>query len=99
MKLVIAARAEREIERKAASWAKHSTVSPELFWDELRRVIRRLEVEPYAGRRWTSPSGRQLYRLLLPATENHLYYSYEPQKQVLMIRCLWGARRGREPKL
>ena len=62
MKLVIAARAEREIERKAASWAKHSTVSPELFWDELRRVIRRLEVEPYAGRRWTSPSEQSRFQ-------------------------------------
>ena len=91
MKLVIAARAEREIGRKAASWTRHSTVSPETFWDELRRAIRRLEVEPYAGRRWVSPSGRHLYRLLLPTTENHLYYSYEPQTQVLMIRCLWGA--------
>jgi len=99
VKLVIAARAELEIQRKAASWEKHSTVSPGLFWEELREAIKRLSMEPYAGRSWKSPSGRQLYRLLLPATANHLYYSYEPNKAVLTIRCLWGARRGREPKL
>jgi plasmid stabilization system protein ParE len=99
VKVLIGARAEREIRRKADSWVTHSTISPELFWDELRAALRRLAVEPYAGRVWTSPSGRQLYRLLLPATSNHLYYSYDAEKEILLVRSLWGARRGREPKL
>lgn len=40
-----------------------------------------------------------MMRLLLPRTQNHLYYTYEPEQQLLRIWCLWGARRGREPKL
>jgi plasmid stabilization system protein ParE len=99
VKLEISPRALREIERKAASWAKHSTISPGLFWDELEEAGKRLIVEPYAGRRWVSPKGRVMLRLLLPRTQNHLYYTYEPEKQLLRIWCLWGARRGREPKL
>ncbi len=99
MKLEISPRALREVERKAASWAKHSTISPGLFWDELEEAGRRLVAEPYAGRRWVSPKGRVMLRLLLPRTQNHLYYTYEVEKQLLRIWCLWGARRGYEPKL
>ena len=99
MKLEISPRALREIERKAATWAKHSAISPGLFWDELEEAGKRLVVEPYAGRRWVSLKGRVMLRLLLPRTQNHLYYTYEPEKQLLRIWCLWGARRGREPKL
>ena len=37
MKIEISPRALREIERKAKSWAEHSTLSPDLFWEELDR--------------------------------------------------------------
>jgi hypothetical protein len=99
VKLIITARAEREIERKASSWSEHSTVAPDLFWSELKAAVARLSVEPYAGRSWTSPRGRQLQRLLLPNTENYLYYSFDPNQPLLTIHCLWGARRQREPRL
>lgn len=99
MKLEISPRALHEIERKAASWANHSTISPGLFWHEVEEAGKRLVIEPYAGRRWVSPKGRVMMRLLLPRTQNHLYYTYEPEQQLLRIWCLWGARRGREPKL
>ena len=99
MKLEISPRALREIERKAASRAKHSTVSPDLFWNELEAAGQRLLAEPYAGRRWVSPKGRVMWRLLLERTENHLYYTYDPDKELVRIWCIWGARRGREPKL
>lgn len=99
MKIEISPRALREIERKAASWAKHSTISPDLFWDELVAAGQRLLVEPYAGRRWVSPKGRVMLRLLLERTQNHLYYTYQADKELIRIWCLWGARRGREPKL
>ena len=99
MKVEISPRALREIERKAASWARYSTLSPALFWDELEAAGRRLLVEPRAGRRWVSAKGRAMLRLLLERTENHLYYTYDPDKELIRIWCLWGARRGREPRL
>jgi plasmid stabilization system protein ParE len=99
VKIEISPRALREIERKAASWAQHSTLSPGLFWDELVAAGRRLLMEPYAGRRWISAKGRVMLRLLLERTQNHLYYTYEPDKELIRVWCLWGARRGREPRL
>ena len=99
MKLVISPRALRETERKAASWARHSTLPPGLFWDELEAAGRRLLAEPYAGRRSVSPKGRVMWRLLLERTQNHPYYTYDPDQDLVRIWCLWGARRGREPKL
>jgi hypothetical protein len=99
VKLLVAARAEREINRKAASWIQNSKMSPDLFWSEVKAAVTRLSVEPYAGRSWISPRGRRLHRLLLPYTENHLYYSFDPERATLTIRCLWGARREREPSL
>jgi plasmid stabilization system protein ParE len=99
VKIRITRRAEREIERKAARWEKKAHFSPQLFWSELGRALERLERDPNAGARWVSPSGRALYRLLLNETKNHLYYSYDEGSDVLTIRCLWGAQRGREPKL
>src|SRR5690606_995476 len=38
-----------------------------------------------------------MWRLLLPDTGNHLYYTYEPERELLRSWCLWGARREREP--
>lgn len=99
MKIEISPRALREIERKAVSWAKHSTVSPRLFIEELEAVGKRLLVEPNAGTRWVSPKGRVMLRLYLEGTQNHLYYTHDSDKQLIRIWCLWGARRGQEPKL
>ena len=59
----------------------------------------RLLVEPYAGKRWVAPKGRVMFRLLLERTQNHLYYTYDTDQELIRIQCLWGARRGNEPKL
>lgn len=99
MKLEISPRALREIERKAASWAEHGTISPELFWEELDAAARRLVLKPNAGHEWVSPKGRIMLRLLLARTENHLYYTYQAEQELVRIWCLSGARRGSEPRL
>lgn len=40
-----------------------------------------------------------LRRLLLPKTEYHVYFALERDEMVLVIHSVWGARRGRGPKL
>ena len=94
-----APRARREMKRKAASWAKHSTSNPHLFWQEFLAAVRRLSVEPYAGRRWISRKGKVYWRLLLPQTENHIYYSYLVEQRLIRVLSVWGARRKNEPRL
>jgi plasmid stabilization system protein ParE len=99
VRIEVSPRALREIERKAKSWAKHSVISPELLFEELEEAGQRLLRTPNAGTYWVSPRGRAMLRLYLERTENHLYYTHEPEKQLVRIWCLWGARRGCEPKL
>ncbi len=43
--------------------------------------------------------GRQFRRLLLPRTEQWLYYAVRPKQQLIVVQTLWGARRGRDPNL
>lgn len=38
-------------------------------------------------------------RGILPKTGYHLYFALEREETVLVIHSLWGARRGRGPKL
>jgi DNA-binding response OmpR family regulator len=43
--------------------------------------------------------GKQLRRLLLPCTEQWVYCVVRAKQQVVVVQTLWGARRGRGPKL
>jgi len=38
-------------------------------------------------------------RWLLEGTEYHVYFSVNQKAQVIMVHSVWGARRGRGPKL
>jgi len=38
-------------------------------------------------------------RMLLPKTDNHVYYEIDREKGVVMIFMLWGGRKARGPKL
>jgi hypothetical protein len=40
-----------------------------------------------------------IYRLLLPKTEQHLYYYIDDNTQEIVVLTVWGVRRGRGPKL
>jgi hypothetical protein len=43
--------------------------------------------------------GKTLWRVLLPKTQQHLYYTIDEATDTVVIRTIWGARRGRRPKL
>ena len=43
--------------------------------------------------------GQIIRRVLLPRMQQHLYYSIDEATDTVIIRALWGARRGRGPKL
>jgi hypothetical protein len=38
-------------------------------------------------------------RVLLPKTHNHVYYETDRENGVVMILAVWGAPKGRGPKL
>jgi hypothetical protein len=39
------------------------------------------------------------WRVLMPRTERHVYYTVDDASAEVVIETIWGARRGREPKL
>lgn len=92
MRIEISKRAKRELERAAGWWDE-----PSILWDELEAAGRRLLEEPEAGQRWVSSKGRVMWRLFLPRTQKFLYYAYFQQRELIIVRCVWGAQRGREP--
>ena len=94
MRVEISKRARRELERAAKWWD-----NPNIFWDELEEAGRRLLQEPEAGVRWVSSKGQVMWRPRLPRSEKFLYYAYFPIRELIVVRCVWGAQRGREPRL
>lgn len=98
MKIKLTRRAERRIEIVDQYWRQHRLEAPDLLKQELNGARLLLAQDPYAGAAIVV-GGRQLRRLLLPRTEQWLYYGVRPKQQLIVVHTLWGARRGREPKI
>ena len=64
--------------------------------DELARVIGLLQDNPELG---IGIQGRQIRRLVLPETEQLVYYRVRPRSQRVEIIALWGAARALGPPL
>lgn len=64
--------------------------------DELARVIGLLQQNPELGIRI---KGREIRRLLLPETEQFVYYRVRPRARRIEILALWGATREFGPPL
>lgn len=43
--------------------------------------------------------GKTIRKVLLRKTKQHIYYSIDDVSDTVVIRTIWGARRGRPPKL
>lgn len=96
MKLVFAQRALRDIERCATWWVQHRD-SRELFADELLVALDRIRRDPVLGPVYRVVRGLEQRRLLMPKTAHHVYYRIDGES--LLILTVWGARRGRPPRL
>jgi hypothetical protein len=98
VKIRIARRALREIERAARWWREHREHAPELFEEELRDALERIRRSPQSSKIARVSRGRATYRVLMRETKYHVYYRVEPP-DVVLIQSLWSAVRGAEPKL
>jgi len=70
--------------------------APMMLREELARVIGLLALNPDLGIR---VRGRELRRLLLPDTEQFIYYRVRPRAKRIEIIALWGATRAIAPPL
>lgn len=79
-------------------WRRHAMV-PELFERELADALEKLLVRPTLGIAYRAVRGRVIRRMLMSKTQQHLYYSVDENEDAIIVHVIWGARRGRGPKL
>jgi hypothetical protein len=98
VRVKVTKRAERRIEIVDRFWRKNRLDAPNLFKEELTAAEIRLSEDPLAGKACVI-HGNQLRRLLLERTEQWVYYVVRARQQLIVVWTVWGARRGRDPKL
>ncbi|MCL2776766.1 MAG: type II toxin-antitoxin system RelE/ParE family toxin [Polyangiaceae bacterium] len=99
MKARFSPRAQRRVKVVAQWWRKNRPAAPTLFDDELQAAIEQLKVHPTLGLEYECIDGKTVRRILLPASAQHVYYVVDSEREVIVIYTVWGARRGRTPKL
>ncbi len=99
MKIEIGKHARRQAERASSWWRENRPHASGLFDAEFERALHLLLVMPSAGVPYGTRRRPGLRRLLLPKTEYHVYFAVEHDGTVVLIHSLWGARRGRGPRL
>ena len=80
-------------------WRKNRSAAPTLFDDELDEATATIAKQPLPGAVHEVVSGQTLRRILLRKTKQHVFYVVDDANGVIVIHTMWGARRGRGPKL
>jgi plasmid stabilization system protein ParE len=99
VKLEISKRARRHIEKRQAWWREHRPAALGLFLDELAAAERLLRATPELGSIYVKRNTRTVRRVLLPQTGTHVYYWLDANRDLVTILAVWGAQRGRTPRL
>lgn len=86
--------AQAQIQRETAWWLENRDHA-DVFADELEQALRVLSVLPGAGTPYALADIPGLRRLYLRKIGCHIYFTFD-QSEVI-VRALWGARRGRGP--
>ena len=93
------ARAREQARAVARWWAENRRDAPSLFTDELAAAFERLATLPSSGVPYRSARQKDVRRLLLERSRYHVYYSVDEQAARVVVRAIWHAARGRDPRL
>lgn len=99
MRVRITRRAQAHVERRRTWWAENRPAAPNLFDDELDGALRLISEMPSAGVMWPTARNPGLRRVLMSETHHHVYFYVDGPRSTVVILALWGAARGRTPKL
>lgn len=83
-------------------WRKHRPGSEHVFEQELEHVTSKLAAmsgESRIGIVFRETRRNTVWRVLMPKAEQWIYYAVDAASDMVVIRAIWGARRGRGPKL
>ena len=99
MKLLVSKRARRQIDKIQTWWVENRPAARSLFLDELAAAEEQLRTAPELGTVYAEHKTGKVRRVVLPKTQHHLYYRYQPERDELVVLVVWGSPRGRQPKL
>jgi len=99
VKVWFTARARRRALLVASWWRANRPAAPDLFEQELHEAKQTLGAHPLLGPVYETVGARVMRRLLLRESEQHVYYSVDESADTVVVHTIWGARRGRGPKL
>jgi plasmid stabilization system protein ParE len=91
-------RAEQRAAKIARWWRKERPDAPSLFEEELLRAFKKLADGPTFGLVCGVHRGFAVRRILLPASEQYVYFSVNRDADSVMVLTIWGARRGHQPQ-
>ena len=99
MKIRLAGPARRQADRIDRWWRENRPNAADLFAREFDTARRLIAESPDLGAPYVKRHGVLIRRVLLPKTNNHVYYEARKDEDMVMILAVWGAPRGRGPKL
>jgi hypothetical protein len=84
------------VRREKAWWLQHRDL-PDVFADELERVLQILSTIPGIGTRYKPSPIRSVRRVYLRRAGVHVYYTFD--RNEVLIRAMWGARLEHGPEI
>ncbi|MEZ4227136.1 MAG: hypothetical protein R3B13_39725 [Polyangiaceae bacterium] len=76
----------------------HRDKAPDLFREELRAVAVRLGNSPTAGaQRYMHVRGQLIWRVLMPKTQDFVYFHVDDARSVVGVITLWNAVGEKQP--
>ncbi|HSM92483.1 MAG TPA: type II toxin-antitoxin system RelE/ParE family toxin [Anaeromyxobacteraceae bacterium] len=97
MKVVFTPEGDRQATEKDRWWREHRPSYPDLFSDELSAALELIARTPNAGASYQTMSGKQMRRVLMPRTKNHVYFEVDQEHSRVIVHAVWGTPRGRGP--
>jgi hypothetical protein len=99
VKVKFTPRGDLRAQRAVAWWRKNRPDTSELLTEELTQAVKDLETIPRFGTPHPTARRPQLMRLMFEKTKCHVYFEADEKNHEIRILMIWGAPRGREPKL
>ena len=88
--------ARKHVQRER-EWWQANREHVEVFAEELEHALKIVAILPGVGTPYTRSPVAGVRRVYLRRVGAHLYYTFDDRE--VIIRALWGARRGVGPKL
>jgi plasmid stabilization system protein ParE len=86
-----------EAKRIKTWWRKNRPAAPDLFDEEMAVVVEQIRTMPTTGTIYPASFEVTVHRLLMPKTQNHIYYAVRDNE--IVVLSVWDAPRRRGPKL